>query len=454
MKILIRGAGDLATGIASRLYHCGHKIVMTERQEPLTVRRMAAFSRAVYEGSAEVEDMEAKRVYSLDEANEVIDEGNIALMVDEEAEIRVKFQPDVVVDAILAKRNLGTKITDAPLVIGVGPGFSAGRDCHCVVETKRGHSLGQLIYDGEALPNTGVPGEVGGYTAERLLKAAGDGAVEPVAAIGDTVEKGQIAAYTGGVPVYAAMSGTVRGMLQKGAHAARGMKIGDIDARCEKEHCWTISDKARSIGGGVLEAVQCYEAAKGQFSMVMLAAGAGSRFGQDKLAESVGGKALYQYMLERMEAFPGRDCFIVTGNPIILEEAAERGITGVVNQQPWLGISQSLKLGLRAALKEKPDVKGILFGVCDQPALKTSTIQKIWNASVVKPGKIICAGHKGEPGNPVLWPKEYFGELMRLEGDTGGRAVMRRHPDRIFVVEAEERELKDIDRREDIEGFL
>ena len=152
----------------------------------------------------------------------------------------------MVVDAILAKKNLGTKITDAPLVVGVGPGFYAGQDCHCVVETKRGHTLGQVIYDGAALPNTGVPGEVGGYTTERLLKASDDGVMEPLISIGDMVEKGQIAAYTGGEPVYAAMSGMVRGMLQKGVSVVKGMKIGDIDARCEKEHCWTISDKARA----------------------------------------------------------------------------------------------------------------------------------------------------------------------------------------------------------------
>lgn len=321
MKILIRGGGDLATGIAARLYHSGHNILMTEREAPLTVRRTVAFSRAVYEGSAKVEDMEARLVHSLDEAYAVMGDGNIALIVDEAAEIRKEFCPDVVVDAILAKKNLGTKITDAPLVVGVGPGFYAGQDCHCVVETKRGHTLGQVIYDGAALPNTGVPGEVGGYTTERLLKASGDGVMEPLISIGDMVEKGQIAAYTGGEPVYAAMSGMVRGMLQKGVSVVKGMKIGDIDARCEKEHCWTISDKARAIGGGVLEAVQCYETAKGRFAMVMLAAGTGSRYGKDKLSEVLAGKPLYQYSMERLEAFCGRERFVVTGNAVILEEA-------------------------------------------------------------------------------------------------------------------------------------
>lgn len=453
MKILIRGGGDLATGIAARLYHSGHNILMTEREAPLTVRRTVAFSRAVYEGSAKVEDMEARLVHSLDEAYAVMGDGNIALIVDEAAEIRKEFCPDVVVDAILAKKNLGTKITDAPLVVGVGPGFYAGQDCHCVVETKRGHTLGQVIYDGAALPNTGVPGEVGGYTTERLLKASGDGVMEPLISIGDMVEKGQIAAYTGGEPVYAAMSGMVRGMLQKGVSVVKGMKIGDIDARCEKEHCWTISDKARAIGGGVLEAVQCYETVKGRFAIVMLAAGTGSRYGKDKLSEVLAGKPLYQHSVERLEAFCGRERFVVTGNAVILEEAKKRGISGIVNREPHRGISHSLQLGLQAVLREKPEVEGVLFGVCDQPGLKVSTIQKIWNAAAVRPGKIICAGKDGQPGNPVLWPKKYFGELLELKGDTGGRAVMRKYPEQVYVVEADERELKDIDRKEDMGSF-
>lgn len=453
MKILIRGAGDLATGIAARLYHSGHNILMTEREAPLTVRRTVAFSRAVYEGSAKVEDMEARLVHSLDEAYAVMGDGNIALIVDEAAEIRKEFCPDVVVDAILAKKNLGTKITDAPLVVGVGPGFYAGQDCHCVVETKRGHTLGQVIYDGAALPNTGVPGEVGGYTTERLLKASGDGVMEPLISIGDMVEKGQIAAYTGGEPVYAAMSGMVRGMLQKGVSVVKGMKIGDIDARCEKEHCWTISDKARAIGGGVLEAVQCYETVKGRFAIVMLAAGTGSRYGKDKLSEVLAGKPLYQHSMERLEAFCGRERFVVTGNAVILEEAKKRGISGIVNREPHLGISHSLQLGFQAVLREKPEVEGVLFGVCDQPGLKVSTIQKIWNTAAVRPGKIICAGKDGQPGNPVLWPKKYFRELLELKGDTGGRAVMRKYPEQVYVVEADERELKDIDRKEDMGSF-
>ena len=259
MKILIKGAGDLATGIASRLYNSGYQILMTDIAVPLTVRRTVALSRAVYEGKAEVETMIGILVKNMDEAEKVLSDGNIPIIVDEKAEIRKDYQPDVVVDAILAKKNLGTRITDAPLVIGVGPGFTAGEDCHAVVETKRGHYLGQAIWKGSAIPNTGIPGNIGGFTVERIIRATADGIFEPVAKIGDMVEKDQIVAYSGGQEIRAKMSGIVRGMLQEHVPVTENMKCGDIDARCELEHCYTISDKARAVGGGVLEAVCGFE---------------------------------------------------------------------------------------------------------------------------------------------------------------------------------------------------
>ena len=259
MKILIKGAGDLATGIAYRLKKAGHDILMTDIAVPTTVRRTVAFSRAVYEGRAVVEDMEAVLVHGADEVREVLDSDRIAVIVDEAAEIRTEFEPDIVVDAILAKRNLGTAITDAELVIGVGPGFTAGADCHCVVETKRGHYLGRVLYEGSAIPNTGVPGEVGGYSTERIIRAEAEGVFNPLHKIGDCVTEGEPVAESGGVIITARMPGIIRGMLQAGVHVTPGMKCGDIDARCELEHCYTISDKARAVGGGVLEAVCGFE---------------------------------------------------------------------------------------------------------------------------------------------------------------------------------------------------
>lgn len=272
MKILIKGAGDLATGIAHRLYRAGYQILMTETAVPTTVRRTVAFSRAVYEGWCEVEGVKARLAEDYAAACRIMDAGEVAVIVDERAEIRSAYEPQVVVDAILAKRNLGTSMTDAKLVIGVGPGFTAGEDCHAVIETKRGHDIGRVITAGSAIPNTGVPGDIGGYTTERLIRAEAEGIFFPFVQIGDIVEKGQRVANvisaadicsgtqeTTVTGVYAQMPGIVRGMLQEGVFVTKGMKAGDIDARCERENCFTISDKARSIGGGVLEAVSGYE---------------------------------------------------------------------------------------------------------------------------------------------------------------------------------------------------
>ncbi|WP_313134386.1 selenium-dependent molybdenum cofactor biosynthesis protein YqeB [Anaerocolumna sp.] len=259
MKVLIKGAGDLATGIAYRLYKAGYDILMTEIPIPTTVRRIVAFSRVVYEKEAVIEGVRGVLVHTIEEVEKAHAEGAIPIIVDEKAAIRDIYAPEVVIDAIIAKVNLGTTMKEAPLVIGVGPGFTAGKDCHGVIETKRGHYLGKVIREGSAIPNTGIPGDVGGYTIERIIRASADGEFQPVADIGDLVEKDQIIAMTGGQPVYALMSGIVRGMLQAGVKVKEGMKCGDIDARCERNHCFTISDKARSIGGGVLEAVVAYE---------------------------------------------------------------------------------------------------------------------------------------------------------------------------------------------------
>ena len=459
MKILIKGAGDLATGIASRLYGAGHQIIMTEIPVPLTVRRTVALSRAVYEGSAEVEEMRAFRADSQVEAGEVLSRGDIPVMVDPEAECRSWYKPDVIVDAILAKKNLGTEITDAPFVIGVGPGFTAGNDCHCVVETKRGHTLGNVIWQGSAIPNTGVPGNVGGFTIERLIRASASGKIEPRVKIGDYVEAGQVVALTGGKPVYAQMSGIIRGMLQQGVCVPENLKIGDIDARAEVSHCHTISDKARAIGGGVLEAVSRFEIMKGRYAIVILAAGAGTRFGGDKLRAPVREKPLYEHMLDKVKAFPSFPAFIVTGDGKIAEDAAKRGVVPVWNDEPEKGISRSLRMGLAAATKAFADegreekLAGVLFSVCDQPGIKTAAMQRIFNTAVLHPGGIICAGRAGKRGNPVLWDRKYFSELMELTGDVGGRQIMNRYKDRIRIVETDAEELIDVDRREDLESL-
>lgn len=450
MKVLIRGAGDLATGIASRLYGAGHQILMTEIEIPLTVRRTVALSRAVYEGSAQVEEMTGVLAKDQTGAETAISDGNIAVMVDEEVSCRRWFRPDVIVDAILAKRNLGTRITDAPFVIGVGPGFTAGADCNCVIETKRGHTLGNIIWSGSAIPNTGVPGNVAGYTVERLIRAEADGALEPKVQIGDHVEKGATVAVTGGAPVYAQMTGIVRGMLQAGVQVRKNLKIGDIDARAEISHCYTISDKARAVGGGVLEAVTGFERMKDKFAIVILAAGAGTRFGGNKLNALVKNKPLYEHTLEKVRAFGSFPAYVVTGSEEIAQEAEKNGIATVWNREPERGISLSLTLGLKKAIENRPGLKGVLFSVCDQPGLGISTMQQIFRTAFQHPGSIVCAGNGEWTGNPVCWDSSFFPELLALTGDEGGRQIMRRHREKVRIVQADPEELKDIDRREDL----
>jgi len=259
MKILIKGAGDLATGIGFRLFQAGYTVWMTDLPVPTAVRRKVSFSSCIYEEQITIEDVTAVFAKDFEDAQKIQKDNKIPIFADPAAHICKEYEPDIIVDAIMAKRNMGTTIMDAGLVIGIGPGFFAGKDCHYVIETKRGHYLGKVIKKGSAIPNTGIPGDVGGYTIERLIRSAGDGTFEPVAAIGDMVKKDQVVAFVSGKPIKANMSGLIRGMLQKGVTVRNGMKAGDIDARCEVEHCCTISDKARSIGGGVLEAVCAYE---------------------------------------------------------------------------------------------------------------------------------------------------------------------------------------------------
>ena len=255
MLVVIRGAGDLASGIALRLRHAGFDIVMTEIASPLSVRRTVSFSQAVYEGRTQVEDIAAVLVRDAGEMRDVLDNKQIALFVDPGAAIVKEIKPAALVDAVMAKRNTGIAITDAPLVIGVGPGFSAGFDCHAVIETQRGHTLGRVITEGSALPDTGVPGGIGGYTIERLLRSPAGGFFEALVAIGDRVKKGDTVARVNGLPIRAEIDGMVRGLLPSGIEVRQGMKAGDIDPRCDKRLCLTVSDKALAIGGGVLEAL-------------------------------------------------------------------------------------------------------------------------------------------------------------------------------------------------------
>jgi xanthine dehydrogenase accessory factor len=260
MCIVIKGAGDIASGIALRLFHTGFAIVMTETAQPLAVRRTVSFCRAVYEGAAQVEDVTAVLVRDDAGIHEALRGKQIPVIIDPDAILVKPLKPAAIIDAIIAKRNTGTAITDAPLVIGMGPGFTAGFDCHAVIETMRGHTLGRVITEGSALPNTGIPGSIGGFTIERLIRSEADGIFEGKTEIGDTVKKGDIIALVHtekgiSVPIRAALDGIVRGLLPSGIAVRKGLKSGDIDPRCERSHCFTVSDKALAIAGGVLEAL-------------------------------------------------------------------------------------------------------------------------------------------------------------------------------------------------------
>lgn len=270
MKILIKGAGDLASGIAYRLFKAGYSIAMTEIAKPTCVRRMVSFAEAVYEGEWTVEGIKAVYItrkltdddFASSSDYESLNKGQKYIFITSEKNIA--FSPDVVVDARMAKVNLGTTLDEAPWVIGVGPGFTVGVDCHEIIETKRGHTLGRVIRSGSAIPNTGIPGEVGGYSVERLLKATAGGIFVPDVKIGDYVKNGQEVAYVlepngNRAPVKSHLDGIVRGMLHDDLEVTEGMKVGDVDARAEKNHCYTISDKALSVAGGVLESICEFE---------------------------------------------------------------------------------------------------------------------------------------------------------------------------------------------------
>ena len=300
LLIICRGAGDLATGIIHRLHRAGHRVIALETDYPAAIRRQVSFCEAVYDGSAAVEGVTARLVPALADAETdtetysgindtpaahivsekwdssaieaVLEAGEVPLLIDPKGESIALLKPDVVVDAIIAKKNLGTTINMAPLVIGVGPGFTAGQDVHLVIESMRGHNLARIITDGMAQPNTGVPGNIAGFTSERVIHAPAAGYIHDVRKIGDIVQKGdEIAriypdkesydnALSEYVPVNATITGIIRGLIREGYYLRKGFKIADIDPReSELTNCFTISDKARSIAGSVLEAVSAFE---------------------------------------------------------------------------------------------------------------------------------------------------------------------------------------------------
>ena len=258
--IIVRGGGDLATGTIYKLKKSGFPVLILETGDPSAIRRNVAFSEAVYLGEQTVEDMTCCRANSLQQAEMFLREGKLTILVDPAGAAIAALKPLAVVDAIIAKRNLGTTRSMAPITVALGPGFTAGEDVDAVIETKRGHNLGRVIWHGSAAPNTGVPGMIGGYGKERVIHAPAKGILLNVKKITDTVEKGEVIAVIesedGTVPVEAALNGILRGLIRDGYPVTKGFKIADIDPRAEEyDNCFTISDKARCIAGGVLEAI-------------------------------------------------------------------------------------------------------------------------------------------------------------------------------------------------------
>jgi xanthine dehydrogenase accessory factor len=254
--IIIRGAGEMATGVACSLYRANfRRILMLEIPFPLAIRRHVTFCEAVHEKCMTVEGIEAVRVFGESELKQAWTEGKIAVAVDPEGENILRYRPDLLVDAILAKRNLGISIADAPMVVALGPGFEAGRDCHVVVETNRGHDLGRLITAGTAEADTGIPGNIAGYRAERVVRAPTGGIFTTGKEIGDPVRKGEVIGTVGTAEVIANIDGILRGLIRPDSSVTMGLKIGDIDPRGEARYCDTVSEKARTVGGAVLEAM-------------------------------------------------------------------------------------------------------------------------------------------------------------------------------------------------------
>jgi len=255
IKVCVKGGGDIASGVAFRLYRCGFRVYVTEIQQPMAVRRKVSFCEAVYDGRTVVEGVEAVLVKDVEGIHIEWGKNKIPVIVDPTCESRRLIAPDVIVDGILAKKNTGTSLKDAPVTIALGPGFVAGKDALFVVETNRGHDLGRLLVSGSAQPDTGVPGPVHGITTDRVLRAPAEGLWESQRHIGDLVEKGDTMGIVSGVEVKAMIEGVLRGLIRPGIQVNKGLKIGDIDPRGIRDYCGSISDKALAVAGGVLEGI-------------------------------------------------------------------------------------------------------------------------------------------------------------------------------------------------------
>lgn len=262
--VIVRGGGDIASGAIQKLYRSGFKVLVLETETPSAIRRKVAFCEAVYEKEIEIEGIKARLVANDEEIQDCWDSDIVPVMIDSRGKVIERLKPLAVVDGILAKQNFGTKRSMAPITVALGPGFSAPEDVDIVIETMRGHNLGRIIEEGRASENTGIPGIIAGVGRERVIYSDYNGQITNIEKIGSVVEKGDIIAVVGDNQVYASISGVLRGIIRDGYKVKKGLKIADIDPRIsEKDNCFTISDKARNIGGAVLESILYLKKKKG-----------------------------------------------------------------------------------------------------------------------------------------------------------------------------------------------
>jgi xanthine dehydrogenase accessory factor len=258
MIVFIRGGGDLASGVAMRLVRAGMQVVIMELDRPLAIRRKVCFAEAVYMGEVLVEDIAARLVKDPSdklEVNRVLAQGKIAVLVDPEGEAIADLHCRVLVDGRMLKQVVPLQQLQMDLLVGLGPGFTAAVNCHAVVETQRGHTLGRVYWKGTGSTDSGIPDGVQGFTVERVLRAPTNGKVVPLSEIGDQVKPGQVVAEMEGLPVISPFKGVLRGLIHPDVIVPRGTKIGDVDPRNDPNLCFLVSDKSLAVGGGVLEAI-------------------------------------------------------------------------------------------------------------------------------------------------------------------------------------------------------
>lgn len=506
--IVVRGAGDLATGTIHRLYSAGFHVLALETAHPLTIRRYVAFSEAVVTGETFVEGIRAVRVEDIQETRRVWETGNaVPVMVDPEGSCIEELAPFAVVDAILAKKNLGTNRQMASLTIALGPGFSAGEDVDYVIETMRGHNLGRIIRTGRALPNTGVPGIIGGYGAERVIHAPASGILHHVKDIGDTAQAGEVIAWISSekdsdlaadpqemTAVFSQITGLIRGMIRDGTPVRKGLKIADVDPRTDQyQNCFTISDKARCIAGSVLELI-CAEYMRtsagrdretfsknagskdsqkeesdsekswngkstgngcpAKVGCVLMAAGWSRRFGSDKLMTKMDGEPMIArglLQLRRLaDALPEAEPHVIARRREISSLAKKYGLDCTLYE----GGMQSDTIRKALEVPGADQWTGCMFIPADQPLLTAESMEMLLRSFLQEPDKIhrLCA--KGVPGNPVIFPASCFTALRELQSDVGGRAVLRQGTVPVRMHEARSpEELLDADAPGDLEGI-